>query len=61
VAETNTPESRCANCGKPFTCGMQSGTKDCWCAGLPALEPEPGRGCLCRVCLELALAERPPG
>jgi len=51
------PESRCARCGAPFTCGMQAGDRSdelqpCWCAGLPPLEPVPGRGCLCRRCLE---------
>jgi hypothetical protein len=53
----NTPESRCARCGAPFTCGMQAGhssdeMQPCWCAALPPLEPVPGRGCLCRRCLE---------
>ena len=51
--ETNKkpPESHCARCGAPFVCGMQAGTKPCWCASLPAIEPVPGRDCLCRACL----------
>jgi len=54
--------SRCASCGAEFDCGMQSsGTEACWCAALPPLEPEPGRGCLCRSCLERELDARPPG
>jgi ribosomal protein L34E len=50
-------ESRCARCDAPFICGMKS-AEPCWCASLPPLEPEPGRGCLCRACLEQALKER---
>ncbi|MEO8144348.1 MAG: hypothetical protein ABI654_09055 [Betaproteobacteria bacterium] len=30
---------------------MQAGQEPCWCASLPALEPVPGRGCLCKSCL----------
>ena len=48
-------ESSCAGCGTPFTCGMRAGQEPCWCAGLPALEPVPGRDCLCRKCLEAEL------
>lgn len=44
-------ESACARCGTPFACGMLS-EAPCWCAQLPPLEPVPGRGCLCRGCLE---------
>jgi len=46
------PESRCALCGAAFTCGVQAGEEPCWCASLSALEPVPGRSCLCRSCLE---------
>jgi hypothetical protein len=50
--KNNPPESRCARCGAPFTCGMQAGSEPCWCASLPSLETVvPGRGCLCRECL----------
>ena len=57
ATEKKSPESHCARCGTPFTCGMQAGDRSaelppCWCAGLPPLEPVPGRGCLCRQCLE---------
>ncbi|HLE67952.1 MAG TPA: hypothetical protein VI730_12465 [Burkholderiales bacterium] len=31
---------------------MQTGVENCWCARLPPVEPVPGRGCLCRACLE---------
>jgi hypothetical protein len=55
-AEKKTPESNCSRCGAPFTCGMQVGKEPCWCAALPPLAPLPGRGCLCRPCLEAALA-----
>jgi len=53
--------TRCARCGAEFACGMQSaemrGEPRCWCAELPPLDPAPGRGCLCRACLEEALKE----
>jgi Cysteine-rich CWC len=60
VTQKTTPESRCASCGTPFACGMQAGHRSvemqpCWCAALPALAPVPGRGCLCRACLEIEL------
>ncbi|HEX7249891.1 MAG TPA: cysteine-rich CWC family protein [Burkholderiales bacterium] len=51
--------TRCARCGAEFPCGMQAGERECWCASLPPLTPVPGRGCLCRNCLELEL--RAPG
>jgi hypothetical protein len=46
--------SRCAQCGAPFRCGMQSGDPNCWCASLPALPLErlrAGALCLCPACL----------
>ncbi|HEV3009334.1 MAG TPA: cysteine-rich CWC family protein [Burkholderiales bacterium] len=49
---TPNPE-RCARCGAPFHCGRDEA--ECWCASLPALEPVPGRACLCRHCLEREL------
>ncbi len=51
-------EPRCAGCGVAFTCGMRAGQEPCWCASLPALEPVPGRTCLCRTCLEKEFSER---
>ena len=45
-------ETRCARCGAVFTCGMQAGQEPCWCAELPAIEPVPGRNCLCQACLK---------
>jgi hypothetical protein len=52
------PESLCARCGAPFSCGMQAGEQDCWCSRLPALQPVAGRGCICRACLEEELKAR---
>ncbi|HEX9431508.1 MAG TPA: cysteine-rich CWC family protein [Burkholderiales bacterium] len=46
----------CARCGRTFQCGAPDG--GCWCAGLPALEPLPGRDCLCQACLQEELKER---
>ena len=51
----------CAACGAPFVCGARAGSRACWCADLPPLEPVPGHGCLCRDCLERALAESANG
>lgn len=48
-------ETRCARCGTAFVCAMNTGLAECWCAGLPALKPVPGRACLCRDCLEAEL------
>jgi hypothetical protein len=42
---------RCAACGAAFHCGKDEDR--CWCVDLPALTPVPGRGCLCRACLQL--------
>ena len=41
-------------------CAGASGEAHCWCENLPALDPVPGRGCLCRNCLleELKLRAR---
>jgi hypothetical protein len=47
----------CAGCGASFVCGARTGAAECWCAQLAALTPVPGRGCLCRACLERALAQ----
>jgi hypothetical protein len=49
----SSPENnRCSRCGAAFTCGTLAGEKRCWCEALPPLVPVPGRGCLCRDCLE---------
>jgi len=42
-------------CGAAFGCGAKSKVDRCWCQELPALEPVPGRGCLCPTCLRAAL------
>jgi hypothetical protein len=59
--KNNPPESRCARCAAPFTCGLRAGEENCWCSGLPPLVPLPGRDCLCRRCLadELSKVSRP--
>ncbi|HEY8251523.1 MAG TPA: cysteine-rich CWC family protein [Burkholderiales bacterium] len=49
---------RCARCGAQFRCGAKNRDAECWCAGLPPLEPVQGRLCLCRPCLEAELRER---
>jgi len=49
------PEN-CARCGAPFHCGKDEDR--CWCETLPPLTPVPGRGCLCRKCLEEELKQR---
>ncbi len=45
-------QAACGRCGTVFACGMLAGEERCWCADLPPLVPVPGRGCLCRQCLE---------
>ncbi|MGH8704824.1 MAG: cysteine-rich CWC family protein [Burkholderiales bacterium] len=50
--------ARCARCDAEFLCGMLAGEPRCWCADLAPLEPVPGRGCLCRRCLEEELKAR---
>src|SRR6266851_4517813 len=50
--------ARCPVCGAQFECG--AGQAECWCAVLPALTPIPGRGCLCRRCLEEELKKSAP-
>ncbi|TMH86207.1 MAG: hypothetical protein E6H44_12705 [Betaproteobacteria bacterium] len=51
-------EIRCPVCGAQFECG--AGEAECWCAALPSLTPIPGRGCLCRRCLEEELKKSAP-
>jgi hypothetical protein len=45
-------QAACGRCGTVFVCGMLAGEERCWCAALPPVTPVPGRGCLCRQCLE---------
>jgi Cysteine-rich CWC len=58
-AKKEPAEAHCARCGAAFGCGA-GGAAPCWCAALPPLEPVPGRGCLCRACLERELAVARP-
>ena len=44
----------CPGCGAGFTCGMQVGQPECWCAALPPLLAVPAAGagsCYCPACL----------
>ena len=49
--------NRCTRCGAGFTCGMQAGWSQCWCAALPAVVaiPDAASGCYCPDCLEAVL------
>jgi len=48
----------CSRCGAGFTCGMQAGWTECWCATLPAVStiPDAAAGCYCPDCLKSLLA-----
>jgi len=53
---------RCPLCGGGFTCGMQAGPAECWCAQRPPLARGPGAatGCYCPACLtRLAQGDTP--
>ena len=52
-ADIVAPSGRCARCGAPFTCGMEAGLPECWCAQMPRLlrVPEAPAGCYCAACL----------
>ena len=44
----------CPGCGAGFTCGMQAGQPEYWCATLPPLLAVPSAGagsCYCPACL----------
>ncbi|MDD2989200.1 MAG: cysteine-rich CWC family protein [Zoogloea sp.] len=44
----------CPACGAAFTCGMEAGLAECWCASLPPVlaVPEAHAGqCYCPACL----------
>lgn len=47
----------CSRCGASFTCGMQAGWVECWCATLPAVSsiPDAAAGCYCPDCLKSLL------
>jgi hypothetical protein len=54
-----TPDHReCSVCGASFRCGALSAEERCWCMAMPPLVLVPGRGCLCRACLEEELREK---
>ena len=38
------PTNTCPACGAAFTCGMQAGLTECWCAALPPLLALPATG-----------------
>lgn len=50
----------CPRCGEGFTCGMQAGLSECWCASLPpvAAIPDGRLGCYCPDCLKTFLGAR---
>ncbi|MDT3670703.1 MAG: cysteine-rich CWC family protein [Aromatoleum sp.] len=54
---TGAASNLCSRCGAGFTCGMQAGWTECWCATLPVLEtiPDAAAGCYCPDCLKLLL------
>mgnify|MGYP002148135566 FL=1 len=48
------PTNICPACGAGFTCGMQAGQPECWCAAFPPLLAVPSAGagsCYCPACL----------
>jgi hypothetical protein len=51
----------CPRCGAAFTCGMEAGLPECWCASLPAGFAVPaadaGAGCYCPTCLRELLSQ----
>ena len=68
VPDNGVANSRCAQCGAGFRCGMEGGDTECWCASLPPLTslpvvPDAGSaatGCLCPACLQAMLAQQRP-
>ena len=49
----------CPACGAAFTCGMNAGLTECWCASLPPVRvaPEAHAGqCYCPACLRQRIA-----
>ena len=54
----------CPGCGAGFTCGMQAGQPECWCATLPPLLAVPSAGagsCYCPACLAQMIATQAAG
>ena len=52
------PANVCPRCGTAFTCGMQAGWDECWCARLPPVSTIPDAAtpaCLCPTCLKALL------
>jgi len=49
------PTNVCPACGTAFTCGMNAGLNECWCAAFPPLlavpEGEAAGSCYCPDCL----------
>jgi hypothetical protein len=55
--ERATPTSTCPRCGTSFRCGRDD-PAGCWCATLPALDPQrydAAAACLCQACLRALL------
>src|SRR5262252_7651609 len=43
----------CSACGQQFSCGMESGTKLCWCCDYPPIMPlDSIQDCRCPACLK---------
>ncbi|MEI8016941.1 MAG: cysteine-rich CWC family protein [Schlesneria sp.] len=70
IPECETPKEstgKCPSCMGPFICDLANGCASCWCMSLPAVLPvNQDATCLCRECLEKAIASRsggfqPPG
>jgi hypothetical protein len=58
TTEDRPKPSGCPECGALFHCGLAD-PGGCWCARLPALEPDrydAAGGCLCEACLLKRLA-----
>lgn len=54
------PTNVCPACGACFTCGMNAGMAECWCASLPPVlsVPEAHAGqCYCPECLTKKIGE----
>lgn len=53
----------CPGCGAAFTCGMNAGLPECWCASLPPILDVPAipagdvGACYCPDCLRRRIAE----
>lgn len=50
----------CPACGAAFTCGMNAGLAECWCASLPPVLAVPAEHvgqCYCPACLKEKIEE----